>query len=147
MCVVIPAVAELAVGQTPAITDVAKTLEQTRFELEQEEWPYRGRKLGLVLTWAIAPNDQRGQAIDLAEQFNEQILVDLLDHADSGTARIPSREFWTSNGRTGNVKLDLYFIVDADAHPPVPQDNQANDPAHKDQERPGDCDVWRGPDD
>jgi len=146
VCVVIPAVAELVVGQQVTITDVDKTLEQTRSKLERDDWPYRGRKLGMVLTWGIAPNDQRGQAIDLAEQFNQLVLVGLLDHADSGAEQIPSRNFWTGNGTPGSIKLDIYFVAEAGL-PDSALVPPGNKPASTNPSKPGDCDVWEQPDD
>ena len=146
VCVVIPAVAELIVGQPVTITDVDKTLEQTRSKLERDDWPYRGRKLGMVLTFGIAPKAQSSQAIDLAEQFNQLVLVGLLDHADSGAEQIPSRDFWTGNGTPGSIKLDIYFVADAGLTDSalVPPSNK---PASTNPSKPGDCDVWEQPDD
>ena len=146
MCVVIPAVAELVVGQPVTITDVDKTLEQTRSKLERDDWPYRGRKLGMVLTFGIAPKAQSGQAIELAEQFNQLVLVGLLDHADSGAEQIPSRDFWTGNGTPGSIKLDIYFVAEAGLPDSalVPPGNKAvwteSDPS-----RDGDCNAWETP--
>jgi len=140
VCLVIPGVAELVEGQPVTITDVEGTLEQTRSKLESDDWPYRGRKLGMVLTFGIAPKAQSEQAIALARQFNQLILVGLLDHADSGAEQIPSRDFWTGNGTPGSIKLDIYFVADAGLPDSalVPPDNK---PASTNPSKPGDCDT------
>ena len=146
MCVVIPAVAEPIVGQPATITDVEKTLERTRAKLESDDWPYRGRKLGMVLTFGIDPNAMQGQKLALAKQFNQLVLVGLLDHADSGAEQIPSRDFWTENGKAGSVKLDIYFIADAGL-PESALVPPRNKPASTNPSKPGDCDVWESLDD
>ena len=144
VCVVIPAVAQLVDGQPVTITDVVETLQITRSKLESDDWPYRHRKLGMVLTWGIASKDLSTEGWSLAQRFNEEILSQLQDPEASETETFPSRAFWHGRGgRDGNIMLDIYFVAEAGLPEAalVPPGNKAvwtgTDPLSN-----ADCDTW-----
>lgn len=144
VCVVIPAVAELAGDRPVTIADVDAVLERTRSKLESADWPYRDRKLGMVLVWGIAPKDLSRKAKDLAELFEKKILSQLQDPWVSETEKFPTRTFWHGmGGEPGHVMLDIYFVAEAGLPDSalVPAGNEA-DWKSSDPSTPRDCYTW-----
>jgi hypothetical protein len=145
VCIVVPEVATGAAFSNGTISDPERVIEETRARLTSETWPYRDRKLGMVLVWGIANANNRKPARALAEQFKDEVLPALIDLAPAGIEEIPSRVLWHGmGGRVGSILLDVYFVAEPDLPnmARVPPGNVADWRAGTD---PGDCDTNEAP--
>lgn len=141
VCIVVPGVATGASFNSGTISDPERVISETRARLTSETWPYRDRKLGMVLVWGIANANNRKPARALAEQFKDEVLPALIDLAPAGIEEIPSRVLWHGmGGRVGSILLDVYFVAEPDlpSKARVPPGNVADWRAGTD---PGDCDT------
>ena len=145
VCIVVPGVATGASFNSGTISDPERVISETRARLTSETWPYRDRKLGMVLVWGIANANNRKPARALAEQFKDEVLPALIDLAPAGIEEIPSRVLWHGmGGRVGSILLDVNFVAEPDLPnmARVPPGNAADWRAGTD---PGDCDTNEAP--
>ena len=145
VCLVVPLAPAMTDQGGFKILDVEGVTAAAFRRLTDENWPYRDRKLGMVLVWGVSGRDQLSSAITLAKQFRDEVLPGLVDLAAPGAESIPSRAHWHGQGgRPGSILLDIYYLVEGDLAPSavIPEGNVAD---WSGGDRPGDCDTQERP--
>jgi len=145
VCLVVPLAPAMTDQGGFKILDVEGVTAAAFRRLTDENWPYRDRKLGMVLVWGVSGRDQLSSAITLAKQFRDEVLPGLVDLAAPGAESIPSRAHWHGQGgRPGSILLDIYYLVEGDlaTSAVIPEGNVAD---WSGGDRPGDCDTQERP--